>query len=214
MTGRRTVARLHKQLSPAEAYSALLMARERGDTTTARQIVGAMPAYDLVLQRSELMDWHEGLADAAGVFDRELQVALARSETLSIVDEFADAQREKMASVASHMYLCGVAAASGVVDSDAHLAKAADIAIAVLQKTESSTTRCREAASAARQSAADVVHGFDSMCQAVGVDPDVVVRSHAIIETSRLDDLREVPPSDNCEEWFYCFLEILYERVS
>lgn len=47
MTGRRAVNRLYDELSPAEAYGAVLFAVAQDDRKTAGEVISAMPSYDV-----------------------------------------------------------------------------------------------------------------------------------------------------------------------
>jgi len=119
-----------------------------------------------------------------------------------------------VALVASQMYLSGVAAASGDTDSQAHQGKAKDISKAALDKMQPEVEEWSEVESAARQRAADLVYGFDSVCQAAGIDPDVVARGLPAIGVEVLDDLREISPSQDAEARLLCFARILLDHVS
>lgn len=214
MTRRRAVNRLYGELSMPEAYGAFLIATGRADWKTAREVVSATPHHDVVFQRSDLMEWHEGFMALVDEFDRELQISLADSEAARIVHESSRVTVEMTASLAAEMYLSGVAAESGDADSLAHQEKAKEIAEAVLDKSQYTLKRLSERETAARQSAADLVLGFDSACRAAGFDPDVVARGHSTHEPEVLDDLRYVSPSPNANEWRLHFAEILLDHVS
>lgn len=213
MTSWRAVNRLYGELSSAEAYGAFLSAAARADWRTAREVVSATPHDDVVLRRSELMQWQEEFMEIAGEFDRALQASLAESEKARAVLEALGLQTQMTASLASQMYLAGVAAGSGDADAAAHREEAGEISEAVLGKSQREVEGFREREAAARESAADVVYGFDGACQAAGIDPDAVISIHSTAAPEVLEDLRRVSPSPNANEWRLCFAGILLKHV-
>lgn len=214
MTSRRAVDRLYGELSPAEAYAAFLIAAEQGDWATAGEVVRAMPSDRVAVERSELLSWHEGFAAVVEEFDRELRVAHAQCEAARIVHQASELGAVALAGTARQMYLAGVAAASGDPDSRKHQKKASEIWRAALDKLQPDIDQLSEAESAARQRAADLVHGFDGVCQAAGIDPDVVVRGLPAIEVQVLDEVRGTSPSPDSRTWLLCFAGLLLDHVS
>jgi hypothetical protein len=213
MTGRRTVDRLYDELSPAEAYAAFLFAVAQGNWPTAGEVVKAMPSYRVVVERSELLSWHEGFAALVEEFDREVRDSLAQSEAARVAHQSSQLTAGTMASIAQQMYLSGVAAAAGDADSQRHQEKANDISKAVLDRMQPEIERSSEVEAAARQHAADLVHGFDGACQAAGIDPDVVLRGLPAIGVEVLDEVRATSPSSDSRTWLLCFAGILLDHV-
>lgn len=225
MTSRRAVDRLYDELSPAELYGAALHAILQGDQQTAHEAKRAMPSHDVVVRHSEFKDWHEGFAAVIFLFDREVRISLAHGHAARVALELLQGSAETFAEMAWQSFLSGVEVGSGDSNSSEHeetrlaeheetgLEEHEEVALGIWEMAFDTVQPLvedwSEVESVARQRAGDLVRGFDSLCKAAGVNPDLVVRGHWSIEVEVLDELRQVAPSEETARWLLRFAEIL-----